>query len=217
MYHLHTRLPKTDERSRDCRRFRLEGKKEPGGVEDQRIVLQLRVKKQVRAFWCNFSCSWRWKVCFGAVLISFFTFSMSYGKNLTSKMGGQSSFSASTPKASANCLKRSSWKKRGWSQWNTQIAATNCVSLWIFFHVFSHHVGVERCVEIHRMFCFYDCSWPSAGLWECFTPFILHRSTCIMSFEGDSVYSILFRKKSYHNMMWQGALCENPTSFCCKG
>ena len=43
MYHLHTRLPKTDERSRDCRRFRLEGKKEPGGVEDQRIVLQLRV------------------------------------------------------------------------------------------------------------------------------------------------------------------------------
>ena len=66
-------------------------------------------------------------------------------------------------------------------------------------------------------FVFMNASWPPAGLWECFTPFILHRSTCIMSFEGDSVYSILFRKKSYHNMMWQGALCENLTSFCCKG
>ena len=75
-------------------------------------------------------------------------------------------------------------------------------------------VGVRK---FTGCFAFMIASWPPAGLWECFTPFILHRSTCIMSFEGDSVYSILFRKKSYHNMMWQGALCENLTSFCCKG
>ena len=84
MYHLHTKLRKTDERSRDCRRFRLEGKKEPGGVEDQRLVLQLRVFDVTFFAVEDEKCI---LASFGAVLISFFTFSMSYGKNLTSKMG----------------------------------------------------------------------------------------------------------------------------------
>ena len=84
MYYLHTRLPKTDDRRPDCRRFRLEGKKEPGGVEDQRIVLQLRVFDVTFFAVEDEKCI---LVSFGAVLISFFTFSMSYGKTSPAKWG----------------------------------------------------------------------------------------------------------------------------------
>ena len=38
------------------------------------------------------------------------------------------------------------------------------VSLWILPSFFLIMLLWSRCAQIHRMFCFYDCSWPSAGL-----------------------------------------------------
>ena len=131
-------------------------------------------------------------------------------KNLTSKMAGAFLFLHQQRRPRQTASKEAVEKNVGDLN-ETLKSLPRIVSLWILLLVWR---GVRK---FTGCFVFMIASWPPAGLWECFTPFILHRSTCIMSFEGDSVYTILFRKKSYHNMMWQGALCENLTSFCCKG